>query len=58
MLTTLLFKHASEKKRILFVFDNVDHYADLELGKMTGSLDRFIEVFLGEEIKFKDMFYL
>ena len=45
VLTTLLFKHASEEK-ILFVFDNVDHYADLELGKMTGSLDRFIEVFL------------
>ena len=45
VLTGLLFKYAGQKK-ILFVFDNVDHYVDLALNKMTGSVDRFIDAFL------------
>ncbi len=32
--------------RVLFVFDNVDHYVDLETRMMTGSADAFIESLL------------
>ena len=45
VLTALLLSNAKDKA-ILFVFDNVDHYVDLELNKMTGSVDRFIKLFL------------
>lgn len=45
VLTDLLIKHSGDK-RILFVFDNVDHYVDLELSKMSGNVHRFIETFL------------
>ncbi len=45
VLTDLLFKNIGDKK-IVIVFDNVDHYVDLELNKMAGSVDRFISAFL------------
>jgi tetratricopeptide (TPR) repeat protein len=33
-------------KKILFVFDNVDHYVDLENQKLTGNADAFLSAFL------------
>ena len=35
----------SGNKRILFVFDNVDHYVDLEHNRLTGNADRFLTAF-------------
>ena len=48
VLTELLLKNAGDKK-ILFIFDNVDHYVDLELNRMSGSVDRFINAFLARQ---------
>ena len=55
VLTALLLSNAKDKA-ILFVFDNVDHYVDLELNKMTGSVDRFIKVFLDSNSRSKLFF--
>src|SRR5258707_12952220 len=45
MLAELLVKLGGPK-RILFVFDNVDHYVDLENQKLTGNPDAFLTAFL------------
>jgi len=42
--------------RALFVFDNVDHYVDLENEKMSGALDVFIEGLLKSETPSKAIF--
>jgi tetratricopeptide (TPR) repeat protein len=55
VLTDLLLKQAGDN-RILFVFDNVDHYADLELSMMTGSVNRFIQAFLAKQSNSKILF--
>jgi tetratricopeptide (TPR) repeat protein len=34
--------------RVLFVFDNVDHYVDLDTGKMVGGVSTFIESLLAD----------
>lgn len=44
-LTELFLKFAGERK-FLLVFDNVDHYVDLENDKMTGASDAFVRAFL------------
>ena len=44
-LAELLAKLGGSKK-ILFVFDNVDHYVDLEKQKLTGNADAFLSAFL------------
>jgi tetratricopeptide (TPR) repeat protein len=44
-LVELLTKLGGSKK-ILFVFDNVDHYVDLEIQKLTGNADAFLSAFL------------
>ena len=36
-------------RKVLFVFDNVDHYVDLETAKMTGAADSFIQALLRSE---------
>jgi tetratricopeptide (TPR) repeat protein len=55
VLTELLLKNAADKK-LIFVFDNVDHYVDLELNRMTGSIDRFINAFLARQTESKVFF--
>jgi tetratricopeptide (TPR) repeat protein len=45
MLAELLAKLGGTK-RILFVFDNVDHYVDLENQRLTGNADAFLTAFL------------
>jgi tetratricopeptide (TPR) repeat protein len=44
-LAELLAKLGGSKK-MLFVFDNVDHYVDLENQKLTGNADAFLSAFL------------
>jgi tetratricopeptide (TPR) repeat protein len=41
---------------VLFVFDNVDHYVDLETGKMTGTPDLFIEALLSSDFPCRAIF--
>ncbi len=36
---------------VLFVFDNVDHYVNLELQRMTASPDLFVQAFLSSETR-------
>jgi hypothetical protein len=36
----------SGKRKILFVFDNVDHYVDLEQNKLSGNAGGFLEAYL------------
>jgi tetratricopeptide (TPR) repeat protein len=55
ILTDILLKHAANKS-ILLIFDNVDHYVDLENNKMTGSVDRFIDAFLKTPSKCRTIF--
>jgi tetratricopeptide (TPR) repeat protein len=43
-------------QRVLFVFDNVDHYVDLEATKMTGAADVFIEALLKSNSKSQAVF--
>jgi tetratricopeptide (TPR) repeat protein len=41
-----LFAKLSGKRKILFVFDNVDHYVDLEHNKLAGNAASFLEAYL------------
>ncbi len=43
-------------RKVLFVFDNVDHYVDLETTKMTGSANTFVEALLEAESNSRAMF--
>jgi tetratricopeptide (TPR) repeat protein len=55
VLTELIIRHANGKS-ILFVFDNIDHYVDLEHNRMTGSVDNFIHSFLRLESRCRALF--
>ena len=48
VLAELLVKHANGR-RILFVFDNVDHYVDLENNKLSPAPEKFLEAFLAAQ---------
>ena len=41
-----LFSSLTEDLRLLVIFDNVDHYVDLETGRLVGAAGEFIERFL------------
>ena len=47
-LADLLFEH-SISARTIFVFDNVDHYVDLEEFRFVGLLDRLVTIFANSE---------
>jgi tetratricopeptide (TPR) repeat protein len=47
-LTDLLVKFAQDK-RILFVFDNIDHYVDLENNTLSGNAETFLTTFLSKK---------
>jgi tetratricopeptide (TPR) repeat protein len=51
----ILFK-VIEDVPVLFVFDNVDHYVDLESEKMVGSPDTFVSAMLGSGSKSRVIF--
>lgn len=51
LLTKLIAGH-----NVLFVFDNVDHYVNLETGRMVGSTDIFIEALLQSQNPFRVVF--
>jgi tetratricopeptide (TPR) repeat protein len=42
--------------RVLFVFDNVDHYVDLETGRMVGSVNAFVSSLLAREVSAQVLF--
>lgn len=44
------------RTRVLFVFDNVDHYVDLEGGRMTGTPDLFIKALLSSDLRCRVIF--
>jgi len=55
VLAQLLHKH-SEGRKLLIVFDNVDHYVDLDQNKLTGTAHDFLSAFLKHPSKSRIVF--
>ena len=53
---TDLFIGKAANARLLIVFDNIDHYIDLETGKVTGAPGQFCERFLASNLTSKIIF--
>lgn len=51
-----IFVSILSKQKTLIVFDNVDHYIDLETGRIVGSADKFIDILLASDARCRVIF--